>query len=359
MSAESTLRERLDDPDESVRAFAVEDAGFDARAEDVPVLAGRLGLEGSRFVREAIVAALARMRHAVVIDQAIAMLASEDAFVRNAGVELLQAAGTGAVGRIEEAFGSAGADVRKLLLDAASGMAGREAEDALVLGLDDPDINVRIAAVEYLADRARPELKPRFEAIVRAEREPMLLAAALTALEAVGDAASWAVIEERSQSPDGLPSFLQPQVLRVMAKCGVESCLDRLFAEHPRIKPGTLADWIDALEIFHERHAFRALTSPKFEIICGLLGSAPSSMCRFRLLKWMGKLDQQPGLLDELTKNLESPDTLVRHGAALGLAIMGTGDAVEALSRRLPAERDGEVRSVIQESVASATGGRP
>ncbi len=223
MSTTPSLRERLEDADESVRAFAAEDAGFDDRGEDVPALVDRLRTEASCFVRGVLVTALARMHQDGVIDQAVLLLGSGDAYLRNAGVSLLQTRGVEAAPRMRIAFVAGDADVRKLLLDAASAVPGDEAVSVLLLGKDDPDINVRIASTEYLGERARPELKGHFEALVRTEREPMLLAAALSALEEIGDAASWAVISERSAAPGGLPPFLSPQVLRILEKCGAAS----------------------------------------------------------------------------------------------------------------------------------------
>jgi HEAT repeat protein len=215
-----SLRERLGDPEENTRAFAAEDAGFDDRAEDIGPLFDRLRQEPSRFVRDAIVTALRRMTADGVALRAVELLTIEDAYLRSAGVTLLQSRGGDAVPWLERAYPSADADVRKFLLDTASGLPGEDAERLLLTGIGDEDVNVCIAAVEYLGERAHPALRHTFEALLLTAREPMLLAALLSALEPVGDASTWAVLDQRFKGPEGFPPFLAPQLLHLKAKWG-------------------------------------------------------------------------------------------------------------------------------------------
>ena len=358
MDSQASLRDKLEDRDENVRAFAAEDAGFDDRADDVAPLAERLWREGSRHVREAIVTALSRMTHASVCEQALALLGADDAFLRNAGVQVLQSRGEAGVGSLRGAFESArsDADVREFLLDAASVIPGARAEAVLLAGLDDEDVNVRIAATEYLGERLRPDLKPHFEMLVKNERVPMLVSTALSALEEIGDEASWSALEARLLDPEGFPAFLAPQLLRVMAKCAPESSLDQFFAGLERLGAASLGDWLDGLETFHRRFAFRELSSAHFAILSELVTTCPSPLTRLRLLRLLGTLDHQAGLVPLLHTALQSHESMVRQGAALGLAEVGTPEARALLTARLSFEADEDVRATIVASLAVEAG---
>jgi len=347
MTAPTSLGDRLTDRDESTRAFAAEDAGFDDRLEDVDALMQRLPSEPSRFVREAIMTALARMTHGAVCDHALSLLSSHDAYLRNAGVGLLRSRGSGALSRIALAFTTADRDVRKMLLDATSTVPGRDAEDVLVLGLRDADVNVRIAAVEYLGERSRPDLKGQFETLVRSEREPMLVSAALTALKQVGDAASWVILEELYFGAAQMPSFVAPQVLRLMAKWAPESAISKFFADSCSPTAATLGAWLDGVEVFHDRHVFHAIPTAHFDHLCMLLKAPTAAMPRFRLAKWLGRLDLQPGVVQALFASLDSTDPVIREGAALGLHRVGTREATVALAARLRREVHDDVRAAL------------
>jgi HEAT repeat protein len=154
------FQDQLSSEDESTRAFAAEDAGFENRSDCVSTLANRLPMESSRFVREAIFSALARISDPSVCDAVIPLLRSEDVFLRNACVALLQQKGNAALDILEPLASDADPDVRKLVLDAVSTMQSPRVDKALSRALNDPEINVRIAAVEY--DRASTAHCPPF-----------------------------------------------------------------------------------------------------------------------------------------------------------------------------------------------------
>lgn len=329
------LRERLEDDDESTRAYAAEDAGHDDRPEDVAPLAERLAREPSRAVREAIVNALCRMTGEAVSAWATEMLRSDDAFVRNAGVTVLQSRGAGVFDRLAAAFLEADVDVRKFILDAAAGLRGDGVERVLALGLDDPDLNVRIAAVEHLGGRKRVELRGRFEAIVAGDDDAMMVSTALAALEETGDAGSWAVVERRFGDVSSAPAHLAPQALRVMARCAPAERLGAYFDALPKAAPARAMEWVDGLEVYCERLGLRALPEERFDALRALLDGG-SAAVRARVLQLVGRLDAQPGVAALLSSHLDAEDPAERGGAALGM---------RRLDAPRPAARGGRVPS--------------
>jgi HEAT repeat protein len=346
-----TLRARLRDDDESARAFAAEDAGFDDLAVTIAPLLERLDVEPSRFVREAIVAALSRMTQSAICGQVVPLLSSEDAYLRNAGVSILQSKGDAALEVIELLLASPDTDARKLALDALSGIGSAQAAGLLVRGLGDGDVNVRIAALEYIGDRGRGEAKEAVEALFEREQEPMLLSTALAALEAIGDAATWEVIERRFARLEDVPPYLCAHWLRVLGKWGHAASLEAFLAGAQKIGPALVGDLCDGLESFHDRHQFHALPPGGLYVLRGLFGSA-SAAAKFRLLKWFGRLDGEAGVFELLASYLDDAEAVVRDGAVLGLRRLGTTAAREALSSRHPREGDADVRASIELALA-------
>jgi len=356
MSSQTSLELRLADQDESVRAFAAEDAGFDNNVEAIEPLVARLRVETSRFVRDAIFTALARMTHATVVDHAVQLLESDDAFLRNEAVTLLRTRGQDAIERLIETFRQTDADVRKFLLDAVSGMPGQHPEGLLLLGLEDPDINVRIAAIEHLGTRVRPELKEQFETVLLREDDPMLLSTVLTALEEVGDAETWSIVEQRYPNPSEYLPFLAPQILRLMAKWGSYDCLGKLFAVNVKIRASRMGDWLDSLETLHDRFRFRTLSAEQFGTIWAEYEGSSNTLSQYRLLRWFGRLEDQPDILNILTSQLLHENSTVRKGAVLGIAKLGTAAARGTLLSHLPIESDPEVRAILTDNLAEESG---
>ncbi len=345
---DAPLRDRLADPEERARAFAAEDAGFDDQPQDVEPLFDRLRVEPSRFVRDAIVTALCRMTMDGVAARAVELLQTEDAYLRSAGVTLLQSRRQDVILCLERAYPSADADVRKFLLDTASGITDERADRFLLLALGDEDVNVRIAAVEYLGERANPAFRGAFEALARTASEPMLISALLSALQPVGDASTWTFLDHKFMGPEGFPRFLAPQLLRLMAQWGPHECLDRFFDAPSRMGTASLAAWLDALEVFHDRFGFETLAADHVAVVRVVLDATRSPAIQSRLLRWMGRLKLEPGLASWLANYLDSMDPSVRQGAAAGLARLASPEARAILSGRLAAETDEQVRATMQ-----------
>jgi hypothetical protein len=331
------LADRLCDTDETARAFAAEDAGYDDRADEVDPLFDRLLVETSRIVREAIAAALCRMTQARVSERAVGLLATQDAFLRSTAVSVLQAHPE-SIALVEGVYPAANEHVRKLILDAASAVRSESSDRLLIRGLEDADLNVRIAAVEYLGERARPELKGYFERILRTEEDPMLLATALSAVDPIGDETTWATLHARYQDSSKCPPFLVPQLLQAMAKWAPGASLGDFLEMACGLSPTAFEDWVDGIESLQARFDVRAISAAELNCVEGALERCATGRARFRILDWMGRLKDQPGVAALLGRYLEHTKPSIQSGAAAGLARLGNVEAERLLAERRAAE---------------------
>ena len=88
---------QLNSEDETDRIYAAEDLGEANEPAGVVALFARLDIETSRAVKEAIFLALAGSKDADVVPLAADLLASEEAFLRNGAIQLLQGKGVSAI----------------------------------------------------------------------------------------------------------------------------------------------------------------------------------------------------------------------------------------------------------------------
>jgi HEAT repeat protein len=213
----------LASPDPSDRACAAADLGDDDVAGALGPLLARLDVESDRAVRAALFTALARLSDPDVPARAAALLAHDDASVRNGAVALLQSRGAAALPALRAALASGDADVRKFALDALGPVESPEAAALYESALDDADLHVRMAAVEHLGERRVARLLPRLEAAFAAEGDPMMLSALYAALLAVGTAETWAVIRARHPSAASAPPHLRGAWAEARARWGGET----------------------------------------------------------------------------------------------------------------------------------------
>src|SRR5690349_6069702 len=129
--------EKLASDDEAERIYAAEDIGFANQPAGVRPLLARLRQESSRAVREAIFAALLQIEDDAVIEGALELLDSDDSFLRNQAVELLQALGSKAVPRLGRAFQEGDRDRRKFVIDVIARVADPASRDLYALALKD------------------------------------------------------------------------------------------------------------------------------------------------------------------------------------------------------------------------------
>lgn len=210
--------------DETERIYAAQDLGDTGSPQAAAALVRRLPHEPSQAVRDAIVFALKTLPGVGIIEDIRLLFHSPDPYLRNAAIDIIGAQGGAAVPALTRQIDSEDPEVRKLILDALFATGAPEAVAAIRSRLDDPAINVRITAVEYLGRLEDHQSLDAIIPIFYSGTEPMLRMAALNTLAALST-----TIETAQKVLDGLPPAhdlarhhptLRPQIIRLVAQAG-------------------------------------------------------------------------------------------------------------------------------------------
>ena len=230
------LLSALNADEEADRIYAVQDiCGTNDPAFAKPLLE-RLAKETSEAVREAIVFCLKDMDVSGQFTLLFNLFRSEDAYLRNAAVNIFGSRGEEAIGFLTAYMDHSDREVRKLILDALYNVGTLEAALAIRASLHDSSINVRITAVEYLARLEDKESVDEMLDLLKTETEPMLITTILESLPKVGDEANTvealAVLKSGSDITKVDPLYL-PEAIRLVARSGDVQTFCRMINSVP------------------------------------------------------------------------------------------------------------------------------
>jgi len=335
--------------DEADRSNAAEDLGYANTAEAILPLVERLAIEPSRKVRETIFLALERIEDPAALIMVAELLGSDDAFLRNQAVGLLQRKGSASVPVLLARMHDGDADVRKFVLDTAAGISSPEVEPIYDAAIRDKDTNVLIAALEYLGEQRKVRFKPTVEAIFMEAKEPMLVCAAFAALLRIGDAASWNCILWRYPTVSRVPNWQLGWWVRALGDFGQAGEI-AVFHEVLQIHDGKMApDTIDALERFQNRHGRVAITEEFWKLLREMLEGAMAPEDKLQLLRVVGGFGAPPTIGDYLSTLLERDDRLMKLGAIDGIKRLGRPDLLVRLKTLRSTETDPEIAEALKE----------
>ncbi len=340
MSQLAECIQKLASEDEADRIYAAEDIGYANDPAGVGPLLERLPAEPSRAVREAIFAALNQIENDAVIEGALALLDSEDSFLRNQSVELLQVLGAKTIPYLERAFLEGGRDRRKFVIDVIARLANPESLNLYRLALQDSDLNVVITAVENLGNCRQVRFREQVENLASRNAHPMLLSAAIEALAQIGDTGSPDVVRNCFGTPGGIPAYLRPSYLRLVGVNGAAADIAEVasFAGAEGLDSAVL----NALTSLRNRWPGTPLPA----VLAGpLMGMASRNQppLGYLAVRLLGGLIQEPNVFDFICQCLDNADKVIRIGAMQALHEAGSERAETVLRDRLSRETDEEV----------------
>ncbi len=345
-----TLIASLAGEDETDRSNAAEDLGYANAAESIAPLVERLAVEPSRKVRETVLLALERINHPEVLDLMAALLGSDDAFLRNQAVGLLQRKGAAAVPVLLARMHDADADVRKFALDAAAGIASPKVERIYDAAIRDPDLNILIAVLEYVGEQRKSRFRPTVEAIFLDATEPMVVCAAFAALLQIGTAASWQSIRWRYPTATRVPNWQLGWWIRALGEFGGAAEIE-IFHELLQLHDGKVAgDVLDALERFQGRHGRVEITDAFWTLLRELQQDTLAPEDKLQLLRVVGGFGAPAAIGDYLVALLEQGDRLTKLGAIEGIKRLGRPELLAYLRGRRAIEKDPVVAEALGES---------
>jgi len=343
-----TLIAGLTQEDETDRSYAAEDLGYTGAAEAVAPLMERLTAETSRKVRETIFSSLERLARPEVRIHMAMLLDSDDAFLRNQAVALLQRAGAAAAPVLLARMSDADPDVRKFVLDAAAGISSSDVDPIFDAALRDADVNVLIAALEYLGEQRKCRFKSAVEEIFLKATEPMLVCAAFAALLQIGDLASWHCIRQRYPTVASVPDWELGWWIRALGEFGTLGELV-VFQELLQLHDKNVAQdtIIDALERFQSRHGRVQISDQFWTLLRELLQENLAPDAKLQLLRMVGGFAEPPAIGDFLAALLVQNDRTLKLAAIEGIKRLERPDLLASLRERSHLELDLEIAKAL------------
>lgn len=316
------LVSQLNAADEAERAWAAEDVGAGDLGAALPALMDRLLVEPSQPVREALLGALSRLTDPTVPARVAALLTHPDASLRNGAVALLRSRGAAAIPAVRERFLQGDADLRKLALDVLGAIEAEAADELYEAALRDPEVNVRIAAVECVGEHRRGAFLPWLEATFLDEREPMMVSALFGALASIGAESSWRAVTRRYPGFEEVPAVHRGEWLRALAQWGPADSIERVTAAAPATVP---EDLLDALQTLRARFGLERAPASLVAHLESLLGASIPSATKYRIVAWLGGLTELASTAPLLAALAHHADPLVVLCARKALAGLETG----------------------------------
>jgi len=347
MSSLEEYIENLNHAEEAERIYAAEDIGYWNTAEGVRPLLQRLAKESSRAVRDSIFQSLVRIEADSAIEGAIELLKSDDPQIRNEAVEVLRHKGAQSVPFLNEVMRDGDKNIRKLVLDALTGIRASDATEIYAAALTDKDINVVITAVENLGRMRAVEFKSQIEGLLQADTNPMLMAACMEALVGIGDGSSLVAVRRCFAELADVPDYLLSSCLKAFAALGAAKdfaeVANLLPLRAPHLRPAIL----DALTAIHPRCELPDASESLLPAVKAIIEDGDPSLCRYQAVRLLGLWAAHADVNAFLVSCLSNPERLVRLGAAESLRITGRPGFELALAERALKETDEEVLEAL------------
>ncbi len=340
----------LNSENEKKRAFAAEDIAYDGLSEGIVPLVERLQIETSRFVKEAIVNSLKKMKGMDLVDNVIPLLRYDDAFIRNASIDILSAQGGNAIEPIRKLLSDPDKDVRKFAVDVVMQLKNGYSANMIAEALDDVDMNIVITAVEYLGRMESYAYAHRINALLQNTPSLLLRCTCLETLAIIADKESVATVaavypNSRLINPLELYSYL-----KFIAYRGTEDDLP-LIMDLMRDKGHIMhKEIINALQgILHRIHR----DSLDEELLSGLnayLETGINDINKYELLVLLAAFNNE-GIFPILVRYATIDNLLICQGAVEGLGIYGNKEGQAVLTELKYKVTDEELLEAIDRSL--------
>lgn len=325
---------------EKERAFAAEDIGYEYQVEGIVPLVKRLQVEPSQFVREVIVNTLKSIRSPQLVEEVAPLLRSDDAFIRNAAIDILSCQDETALDSIRFLLHDKNKDVRKFALDVAFRIKCGHSAALVAEALDDPDVNIVITAVEYLGQLESAAFTDQVNRVFTRTDNILLCCTCLETLAVIGNEQSVECVARRYPDYQSISALEQYSYLNFVAHKGNEAQLPLVLSLMQEKGHLMAKEIINAVQGILQRTGWDRLPPELFSGLVGFMDNHLNDINKYEMLVWMGKFKNDE-IYPLLLSHLDVSNKLVCLGAVEGLGLYGRPEArriLKDLELRTPDE---------------------
>lgn len=199
--------------------------------KSLPVLISKLKNEKNRFNQEVLIEKISCFKSEQSASQIIPLLRSEDAYLRNAAIEILQNIGEKSVNVLREVLEDNDKNIRKFALDILKEIRTEESSSLVLEALRDVDSNVLQTAVEVIGIHRYKKALSVLLSIFKTEKNIWVLDSLINAIGNFQHECFTAIVEEKIEA--GNFDVLEKNILvnsfvRVLGKVGTLSDLEKV-----------------------------------------------------------------------------------------------------------------------------------
>lgn len=308
-------------------------------------------IETSRYVREVIVNCLKGIKGRDVVEKIIPLLSSDDAFIRNASIEILSTQGEFATEFMRKLLGDPDKDIRKFALDILFQLKSLNTAELIAEALNDPDINNLITAVEYLGHMEDTSYTYRINQLFINTDNILLRCTCLETLAQIGDEESVRYINKMYPRYEETSFLEQYSFLKFVARKGADIHLPLitvLMEEKGQVMPKEI---INAIEGILARYPQEEVPSELLQALDAYLRTDIDAINKYELLVLLGRYRNQE-IYRLLIKYLEPDQPLICMGAAEGLGLYGNPEALPILVQLKEKAGDPDLAETIERSIS-------
>jgi len=308
-------------------------------------------IETSRYVREVIVNCLKGIKGRDVVEKIIPLLSSDDAFIRNASIEILSTQGEFATEFMRKLLGDPDKDIRKFALDILFQLKNLNTAELIAEALNDPDINNLITAVEYLGHMEDTSYTYRINQLFINTDNILLRCTCLETLAQIGDEESVRYINKMYPRYEETSFLEQYSFLKFVARKGADIHLPLitvLMEEKGQVMPKEI---INAIEGILARYPQEEVPSELLQALDAYLRTDIDAINKYELLVLLGRYRNQE-IYRLLIKYLEPDQPLICMGAAEGLGLYGNPEALPILVQLKEKAGDPDLAETIERSIS-------
>ncbi len=344
------LIEALSSEDERERAFAVEDIAYEEIPEAIDLLLARLEIESSQFVREVIIRNLRTLPGQELVEKTIPLLHSDDAFIRNAIIEILAEQDEKAILLIAPLLDNPDKDIRKFALDILFQLHSPRSATVISRGLDDPDINIRITAAEYLGKLEAKDSISAINQLFLKSSNMLLRCTCLETMSILGDEESARLVAYYYPEPEKIGDLELFSYLKYLARQGKEENLPFVFSLIKSKGKLMAKEIINTIEGILRRSSAVYLSPGMFEDIALYIASEINAINRYELLVFLSHF-KNPAIGPLLANYACSAERLLCLGAVEGLGFYGDPEQLPLLLELKKQVKDDELLEAIEKTI--------
>ncbi len=255
-------------------------------------------------------------------EKLISLFSHPEPIVRNTAIQILQRKGEKVIEKLKEALNSDDKDIRKLVLDTASGIESPKVVEIIEKGLSDEDINVKISAVEYAGKLELKELSDKIFEIFISAKDPFLKITALETLSIIDEGKHKREIVKEIESSSELKDLLAFPYIKYLGENGSADELKELSEMFDSYGKTYLKELTNAVEHIVERENIEKLPDFVFEKLEELLFSEINPINKYGLITFFGNFESEK-LCEILKKAILSDEKMLVLGALEVIAAKG------------------------------------